>query len=411
MTSTSPKKIRCAKCGACTVVCPVFKASGSKEAYSARGKNHLATVAEYEQPTAAFEDIFAKCLLCGACSKACPRGIDVTREVIRTRSGFSRFYGEHGFQKYLARKALHHPEILGAARVAGRAAAALLLARLPKESGLRLRLAMFDKVPATLPTQVARPADRKAGMRPLAYFPGCSAEYLYPEIVAACREIFGHFSYTLEIPEGLGCCGLAVQAAGDVEGARALARRNIEALEAGDAPILISCGSCFAHLTHYQELFTDDPVWLARAEKVGARLVEMSQFLDELLASGGEKTAARQSAKPVRVFYHDPCHLRNDLDITREPRRILTSLPGVELLELPDGPQCCGQGGLFHLGAPELSARIRDDLAAKVLAMRPDVITSTCSGCLMQWKSAIAAADTVVPVLHLAEFMQLRIGS
>ncbi len=389
------------------MVCPVFKASGGKEPYSARGKNHLAGLTEYKQPTPAFEDIFAKCLLCGACTKACPRGIDVTREVIRARSGFSRFYGEHGFEKFLARKMLHHPEVLVAARVAGRAAAGLLAGRLPKESGLRLRLAMFEPAPPDIAEPVPRPVNLPEGAQRLCYFPGCSAQYLYPEIVEACREIFGHFSWALEIPEGLACCGLAVHAAGDGDGARRLACKNIAALEKNEYPILISCGSCYAHLSHYTELFAGEPEWLRRAEKVCGRLVEMSQFLDGLLTSAGGIPGLQKSTGTFRVFYHDPCHLRNDLDITQEPRRILRGLPGVELLELPDGPQCCGQGGLFHIGAPRLSALIRDDLVTKVFALQPDVITSTCSGCLMQWKTAVSAAGVGVQVLHLAEFLRM----
>jgi glycolate oxidase iron-sulfur subunit len=97
--------------------------------------------------------------------------------------------------------------------------------------------------------------------------------------------------------------------------------------------------------------------------------------------------------------------LRHGLNITREPRNVLKRFSTVKLLELEDGPQCCGQGGLFHIGAPELSALIRDDLAGKVLAMKPDVITSSCSGCLMQWKTAIAAAGCKMPVLHLADLL------
>ncbi len=388
------------------MVCPVYKASGGKEPYSARGKNHLAELKEYERPTPIFEDIFAKCLLCGACTKACPRGIDVTRAVIRARSGFSRFYGEHGFEKFLARKVLHHPEILAAARVAGRAAVSLLSGRLPKESGLRLRLAMFETGLPARSEPVPPPVRFAKGGRRLCYFPGCSAQYLYPEIVDASRQVFARFSLALDIPEGLGCCGLAVHAAGDGEGARRLARKNIAALEKNDGPILVSCGSCFAHLSHYPGLFADEPEWQQRAEKTCGRLVEMSQFLDGLLAATGGIPLGPQLSPVYRVFYHDPCHLRYDFNITREPRRILRSLPGVELLELPDGPQCCGQGGLFHVGAPELSARIRDDLACKVFALQPDVITSTCSGCLMQWKTAVTAAEVDVQVLHLAEFLQ-----
>jgi glycolate oxidase iron-sulfur subunit len=387
------------------VVCPVYKASGGREAYSARGKNHLAGLPEYQRPTAAFEDIFAKCLLCGACSKACPRGIDVTREVIRARAGFSRYYGEHGFEKYLARKMLHRSEILGSMRTVGRAVSRLTR-RLPKDSGLRLRLAMFEPQEAKLPSLRRRAVRPPAGAKNIIYFPGCSAEYLFPEIAEACRDLFAGHSFDLATPQGLGCCGLAVLAAGDLAGAGRLARRNIEILERLEGQILVSCASCFAHLRQYRELLADDPLWRDRAEAVSGRLVEMMQFLDGLLPPAPEKKTGDEEGRLQRVFYHDPCHLRHDLNITAEPRRILRRLQGVELVELPDGPQCCGQGGLFHLGAPELAACIRDDLAAKVLALHPDIITSTCSGCLMQWKTAVAAAGSTVPVVHLAELLR-----
>ena len=378
------------------------------ESYSARGRNHLATVPEFARPTPAYEDIFSKCLLCGACTRACPREIDVIGETIRARSGFSRFYGRHGFQKYLARKALRHPEILGAARRLGRTAGHLTR-RLPPDSGLRLRLAMFEPPAAEAPAAPA-PAPALGPLppaTPLTWFPGCAAQYLFPEIAAACRDLLAAHGFDLVAPEGLACCGLAHHAAGDAATAAALARRNIEVLERHPGPILISCASCFAHLRHYRDLLADDPAWRQRGAAVGERLAEMMQFLDDLAAPADEGPVAAAGQRPLRVFYHDPCHLRHAVAIVEEPRRLLQRIPGIELLELPGGPQCCGQGGLFHIGAPELSALIRDDLAAKVLALRPDVVTSTCSGCLMQWKTALAAAGSTVQVMHLAELLRL----
>lgn len=375
------------------------------EAYTARGRNHLATLREYRQPTPEYEDIFAKCLLCGACTRACPRGIDVTRETIGARARFSRFYGRHGFEKFLARRTLQHPEVLGAARRIGRAASRLSR-KLPSDSGLRLRLAMFE-----LPRQEPQPPNRPQpaaleGMEPLLYFPGCSAEYLYPEIAEACRALLAGFSYDLATLDGLGCCGLALHAAGEIETARDLARRNIAALEGRQGRILVSCASCYAHLRHYPELLADDPRWRQRAEAFSDRLAEMMQFLDALPAREAG-AAGRGEEGALRVFYHDPCHLRHGLAITAEPRRILRRFPNVELVELPDGPQCCGQGGLFHLGAPELAALIRDDLSARVMQLRPDIVTSTCSGCLMHWQTAVTAACSPVRVMHLAELLRL----
>ena len=142
----SAAKKHCAKCGACTPVCPVFRASGN-EIYSARGKQHLAEVFSDRQPGPIFEDIFSKCLLCGSCTSVCPQNIDISEEVVEARSAFSRLYGEHGYQKYLARRALNRPELLGAARVLGKTAADILFKRLPPTSGLRHRLALFAQTP------------------------------------------------------------------------------------------------------------------------------------------------------------------------------------------------------------------------------------------------------------------------
>lgn len=407
MTSGATRKPaaqRCAKCGACTVVCPVYRASGGKEWYSGRGKKHLLEVMGEGVPSPIFEDIFSKCLLCGGCVAACPRGVDIPEEVRRARSDFSTFYGEHGYLKFLARKVLEHPELLSVVRTFGRSFAPLLEKGLPAESGLRVQLALFDHEPGAVKTAAQlQPAVAKTSLQSLVYFPGCSAKHLYPETIEACRQLFRYAGYELIIPEGLGCCGLAIDAAGDGERSRALARKNILALERYDGQIMVSCGSCYAHLQRYHEVLADDPAWCDRVEHVCGRLVEMSRLLDQCLEQ--DSGAADTAGKRTRVFYHDPCHLRHGLNITREPRNLLGRVPSIELLELADGPQCCGHGGLFHLGAPAISARIRDDLAEKVLAMAPDIITSSCSGCLMQWKTALAAAGKTVPVLHLAELL------
>ncbi len=398
--SVQPLK-RCAKCGACTPVCPVFRASGN-EIYSARGKQHLAEVFEDQRPGPVFEDIYSKCLLCGACSQVCPQHIDISEEVIEARSGFSGLYGEHGYQKYLARKALSRPELLGAARVLGKTAADLLFRRLPPASGLRLRLALFAQTPAPLELSVS-PLNREKRTvvgGEITYFPGCAAQYLYPDIIETLSTLLERCDCQPVIPEGFGCCGLATRASGKKGEARQMAEKNIKALELSEGPILVSCASCYAHLASYGDLLADDPAWKTRAKLISERVIEISVFVEALLRD--ETIAGDEQRQGLKVFYHDPCHLRNEAGITEEPRKVLTSLPGIELLELPDGPQCCGQGGLFHVGAPELSVEIRDNLAEKIIDLEPDLITTSCSGCLMQLKIAMAAMEKTIPVLHFS---------
>lgn len=401
---------KCAKCGACTVVCPVYNASGN-ECYSARGKNHLLEVYGEKELSSSFEDIFAKCLLCGACNKVCPRGLDITGQTMATRSRFSEAYGDHGYEKYIARKVLGKPELLHGARFFGNIASKLFLKALPMESGLRLRLAMFDgDMETLLPSRkkTALTSENQKGEF-LTYFPGCSSSYLYPKAIESTRELVGKLGFDLHIPEGLGCCGLAMEAAGDFEAARKSARQNIEVLEKSEGTILVTCGSCWAHLKNYPELFDETSDWHNRAIKIRERLAEITQHILSHIPEEAEVLSEKRNERELRVFYHDPCHLRNENNITSEPREILNRIPGVKLVDLPDGPQCCGQGGLFHLGAPKLSAIIRDDLAEKVLEMKPDVITTTCSGCYMQWRTALAAANSPVKLVFLTELVNDRL--
>ncbi len=373
---------------------------------------------------AVFEEIFSTCLLCGACVAVCPRQIAVCDEVIAARAAFPALYGAHSYEKYLTRTVLAHPEILATLRVLGRVGTELFNRYLPVRSGLRLRLALFrqseeegpreeqkELVPEPLPMHSF--LSEKSPSEPLAFFPGCTARYLFPEMSTTSGKLTARLGYTLHSPDSLSCCGLAALSAGDTQEARRCARNNIARLEGSHGPILVSCASCYAHLRRYAELFADDPIWQRRAQGVAERLVEFCCFLDQHLpgipsASAQTEQIFNKKKKKIRVFYHDPCHFRHNLTITQEPRQVLGRLPDCEVLGLADGPECCGQGGLFHIGAPEIAATIRDRLSAKVLALHPDIITSTCSGCLMQWRMAteLAGVASRVKVLHLGEVLE-----
>lgn len=391
----------CAKCGACSVVCPVFRVSG-RESHTARGKLHLLETFGLEKSSTVFVDIFSACLLCGACMDVCPRQIDVGKELVAARGSFSSLAGPHAYEKYLTRKLLDHPGSLTGFRVLGRAGEKLLGKRLPENSGLRKRLAVFkDDIPEL--TVKEQQSISVAGTR-LAWFPGCSSRYLFPDVLSSCRSLLANASYSLDFPDDLTCCGLADWAAGDLAGARKSARKNIEILEVKKGPILVSCASCFAHFKKYPQLFEEDKGWQIRAEQVAARVVELSDFLEGLEKS--KQGEGQASTQKIRVFYQDPCHMRHGSPSIDKAREQLQRISGLELLDLPDGPRCCGQGGLFHVAHPEISARIRDELVRDVLALRPDVVTTTCSGCLMQWKQGLAAAGSRVKVLHLAQVLE-----
>ncbi|MDH5298529.1 MAG: (Fe-S)-binding protein [Desulfobulbaceae bacterium] len=391
----------CAKCGACTVVCPVYQVTG-QEFLTARGKIHLLERLPVANCSAAYADILSKCLLCGACVAVCPRQVDTPALVARARQELPLRMGEHPFLSLLARKALAHPPLLTTLASIHSALDHLL----PAESGLRLRLGLTP--PATRRFSEERSSDpTPPGRAEVDYFSGCLARHLQPEISAATVQLTAFATGTPPlIPHDQACCGQAAFAAGSVEEAQALARRNIAAFAGDQRPILTSCASCFSHLKTYPVLLADDPAWSGRARAFAERLREFASFFAGIPDLAGRRSPSRGAGQTV--LHHDPCHLRFRHQLTAPPRQLLNAVAGLTLRELPHGPQCCGMGGLFHLAHPTLSRSIRDRLLDDFAACGADLVTTTCTGCLLQWQQGLAEKG-YGPARHLAVVVAQRL--
>jgi glycolate oxidase iron-sulfur subunit len=409
----------CVKCGTCNTLCPVYLATGN-EIHSPRGKQHLTNRIEKAEVSSHYAEIFSQCLLCGACREACPRNLDTPELVIKVRSELPRLSGL-SFLKYVSRKALVHPSVLGGLTWLGGAANTLLGGWLPRESGLNLRLQGFEREAFKLPVKgymeklraesVTGKKKMKNGSEAgISFFIGCLANHLQPEIAESTQILVMKSSgRKAHVPLAQTCCGMAALAAGRVDEARDLAQRNIKAFEENDSPILTSCSSCYYQLKSYNDLFAEDPEWQDRACRFVNRLQEFSTFFLERF--GAEKTAL-QSNHPflnTKILYHDPCHLRFKLHITKEPRQLLQLIPGVELLELPDGPRCCGQGGLFQVAHPDLAMKIQARLMDDFANLETQTVLTACSGCLLQWQRGMAMDGKGEKVEHLAVFMAKRL--
>jgi len=380
---------QCARCGACTVVCPVFRAE-PRESATARGRMQLLLLDLARSPSPHFKEIFARCLLCGACEQVCSRNLPITGLVIQARSRFPELYGPHPLQKKAVQTALAHPALLKNLVRAG-----MRLERLqglPLSSGLRLKLGLLAQ--ENSPTDAA--PDFAAGSgRTIHYFSGCLARYVQPAIGRATAALARACGLDLELPASQGCCGLAAMAAGRMEQARELAWQNIQAFAGAEGPILTSCASCSTHLQKYDDLFRHDPEKREAARVFSRRVREFSTFFQDQ-----ERLTFGQPVRQ-RVFYHDPCHLRFQEQGRSAPRQLLDRIAGISRVE-PDTTHCCGQGGLFHIGYPELSSQIFKRCLDTALSCRPDLVTTTCSGCLMQWQAGVREHHLPIQVVHFA---------
>ncbi|MDP2757186.1 MAG: (Fe-S)-binding protein [Desulfurivibrionaceae bacterium] len=389
--------LQCAKCGACTVVCPVFQATG-RESLSARGRLHLLEHLDPAQASDAYAEILSQCLLCGACRSVCSRGLDPPARFIAARERLEKTAGCQILLRAITRKALSNPALLATIASLGRP----LLDLLPADSGLRLRLGLPQEGPAASPPPSEKTPGKKSATPALAFFPGCYATHLHREIGAATERIAAAFTGNPPLrPKQQCCCGLAAENGGDTSTAKRLARQNILAFAENSLPILTSCASCYSQLRRYPELLADDHEWQAKAQAFADRLLEFSTFVAQAMeADPAFRFAAPATARTV--VYHDPCHLRFPSQITSPPREILRAIPGLHLAELPNGPQCCGQGGLFHLAQPELAATIRGRLLNQLAQTAPDLVTTTCSGCLIHIQQGLGHNPAQPEVRHLA---------
>lgn len=397
----------CAKCGTCSTVCPVYRVTG-QESDTARGKLHLLGKLADSPHSPAYREIFSRCLLCGACRQACPRGLDLPGLVAAARSDFPRLTGSGAFSKLLATSCLAHPGLLAGLadflQISGP-----LLRKLPADSGLRLKLGLLLEPQKTCGTEEAGHAPAPAsGQAPaqggISIFTGCLARHLRQGIGKATTALLATSNKAAPFtPEKQTCCGLATFSAGNPAAARRLARQNLDAFAGGDGPIVTPCGSCYSQLLSYPDLLADDPEYRPKAMTFVARLRELSAFL---AAAPPPAVPAKptDSAKTLRVFYHDPCHLRFKPGMKEAPRQLLRARPGVELVELPGGPRCCGLGGTFNLAHPDLSHQIGATLAEEITALAPDLVVTSCSGCLLQLHRELAGTKANIRVTPLAEF-------
>lgn len=402
----------CAMCGACTAVCPVYQVTG-RESLTARGRLHLLKTLSGADADAELAEILSKCLLCGACRAACPRGIDIPAIITLARASRPQVTGFSSFKKYLAQQALARPGLLAVLTKAARPFG-LLPETLPPESGLRLALTaplldLDPPVTAVMP-QAMGPSPPAAQAL---YFSGCLAQHLAPSIGVAAEVLLARLcAYQLLVPEQQGCCGLAAKAAGDLEQARSLARRTITLFSGEEVwalPVFTTCASCYASLKAYPDLLANDPLWRGQAQAFAARVWEFSSFI--LQHASPAAAAGFRRDLPVRpIVYHDPCHLRF-AKITDPPRELLRQAPGLNCLELPHGPRCCGQGGLFHIAHAELSRRIVKPLVDDFLSSGATTVVTSCSGCLLQWQQSLAAAGSKARATHLALILAQQLAS
>lgn len=231
-------------------------------------------------------------------------------------------------------------------------------------------------------------------------FVQCLVDSLYPEVGEAMITLFDRLGISVDCPLDQTCCGQPAFNAGYRKAARAAAKRFIEIFEAAEV-IVCPSGSCVNMVRHhYPELFENDERWLGRAQQVGRRTFELSQYLVDVL--GIEDVGASYEGK---VTYHDSCHLLRGLGVAEQPRRLIRHIKRAELIEMDASDTCCGFGGTFAVKYPQISVAMVDDKIKNIIACGADTVTGCDISCLMNIQGRLSRIGSPVKTMHLAQLL------
>jgi L-lactate dehydrogenase complex protein LldE len=235
---------------------------------------------------------------------------------------------------------------------------------------------------------------------PIALFVTCLADLFRPSVGFAALKLLRDAGCEVLVPREQTCCGQPAYNNGDREAARAIGRQVIRTFE-GYNQVVVPSGSCAGMLRrHYPALFAEIPEWAERAQALAARTQELTAFLADRL-----KAVPSLTRFDARATYHDSCSALREMGVHSQPRRLLASVEGLELVEMAETGTCCGFGGTFCVKFPEISQRMVDDKIAAIEAAGADTLVAGDLGCLLNIAGRLSRRGSAVRVFHVAEVL------
>jgi len=231
-------------------------------------------------------------------------------------------------------------------------------------------------------------------------FVTCLVDLLRPSVGFAAVKLLTDAGCEVDVPATQTCCGQPAYNSGDRADAREIARLAIAAFEPFDYVVAPS-GSCAGMLKlHYPSLLADDRTWAARAKSFAGRVHELISFLVDV--RGMKSVAAEYKG---RATYHDSCSGLRELGIRVQPRLLLGSVKGLNLVEMPDSDVCCGFGGTFAIKYPDISNAIVERKTENIAAAQADLVLAGDLGCLMNMAGKLQRDGSAIEARHVAEVL------
>jgi glycolate oxidase iron-sulfur subunit len=234
---------------------------------------------------------------------------------------------------------------------------------------------------------------------------GCVQQVFFQHVNQATARVLAAEGCEVIIPQSQACCGALMIHSGLEDKAAHFARQMIQSFESANVDtIVINAAGCGSTMKEYGHILRDDPAWAARAAAFSAKCKDISEILCDLPAQ------APRHPLPMRVAYHDACHLRHAQAIFEQPRQLLSTIPGLEVVEVEEGNLCCGSAGVYNLLNPEPANQLGDRKVEKLLAADAEAVISANPGCLLQLMSGLRRRGLqAMPTFHMVELLDASI--
>jgi len=402
---------QCVHCGFCLPTCPTYALWGN-EMDSPRGRIYLMKMAADgdTQMTPQFVRHFDTCLGCVACMTACPSGVDYGKLIEATRAQIERNYPRSFFERLHRRMifaTFPHPARLRLMRLPLLAYQRSGLQTLVRKSGVlgllpkRLR-AMETLLPALSPAEAVAEVTPAAGKQRLrvGLLLGCVQREYLSQVNAATVRVLAAEGCQVVAPQTQSCCGALLVHAGEEASALGYARKTIDVFEGADIEVIVTnAAGCGSNVKEYGHLLRDDPQYAERARRFSAKCKDVTEVLATLAP------AATFHELRLRVAFHDSCHLQHAQGVREQPRSLLMQIPGLQLVEIPEGPICCGSAGIYNLVQPDAAEALGKRKARLVADLNPDIVATGNPGCLLQLQSSLAQLGRSIPVVHTVQIL------
>jgi len=415
LVAEEQKLLACIHCGLCLEACPTYVATGN-ENDGPRGRLYLMrAVAEgrLENTSTAFRTHIDRCLGCRACEQACPAGVEYGQLLEASREELLKAQPKTDLTNKLLRFALRHvwlsPVRLRLFFGATRLFRDLGLGRILLKSGIarlispraEFGMALMESSRPIFPTRTETRIKSNSRSESVLLFKGCVGEGLFSRVNRATSRVLQANGYGVVAPEKQVCCGALHAHAGDLEGARELARKNLAAFAESDAPIVTNAGGCGAMLTTYGHLLANDTTLAETAHRFSARVRDVSQQLATREMRCGESPVDNDDYVACDLS----CHLLYGQKAGDASSKMLRSIHGLNVGELEGAERCCGAAGIYNLLQPELSRQVLQEKLSAIEAAEADIVVTGNAGCQMQIGAGAKLSKMGTQVCHPIELV------